>query len=365
MDLMKVTTSYKNLKKKYSGFRAPTIEIAVNGTKLISGKNLHIMDLDMELTADYEASGCSFSITGAYAYEKTDFSGDANKLQLGEPVEISVGYIRMEKIFDGFINQVEYHFGTEEDAFRIRVECMDVKGLMMKRRRLEVFNEKSPGDIVRAICREQPVSSYLKGMEIENADTDSLPLRTNMRTDYDIVTEQAQKHGFEFFVVQGKVYFREKEKNSSPVMEIGPGQGLIHARLSLSGDQLVKTVEVRSIDETNAKVIKGEASLSGRFSASGSAGKMLGNSRQIFYEPGVDSAQEAGKRAAARMDQIQLSFGEIECECIGLPEIGPGRFISVRGLSKTADRDYYICYVRHMIDLDGYHTIFKARMRSL
>ena len=32
-----------------------------------------------------------------------------------------------------------------------------------------------------------------------------------MMTDYDLIVEQAQKQGFEFFILQGKAYFRKKD----------------------------------------------------------------------------------------------------------------------------------------------------------
>lgn len=50
-----------------------------------------------------------------------------------------MGYVRKESLFKGYISQVEYQYGMEEGAYRVRVECMDAKGLLMKNRRMEFF----------------------------------------------------------------------------------------------------------------------------------------------------------------------------------------------------------------------------------
>ena len=59
----------------------------------------------------------------------------------------------------------------------------------------------------------------------------------------------------------------------------------------------MKKIEIRSIDENSGKQIKGEASIQGSF-GSGSK-KMMGNSRQVFYEPGVKDASEAAISASS------------------------------------------------------------------
>ena len=128
---------------------------------------------------------------------------------------------------------------------------------------------------------------------------------------------------------------------------------------------MVKKIEVRSIDESNGKQIKGSATISGKFAGGSSGNMLLGSSTQVFYEPGVKDAEEAKKRAEARIETIADNFGELECECVGIPELAPGRFVQVEGLSSQANRKYYVKVVRHVIDESGYRTFFKAGVNSL
>ncbi len=365
MNLMTNTTNFQSLAKKYDDFSAPAVEIVVGSTRLMSGKDLDITQVTVELTCGYEASGCSFVIAGAYEMEKTNFSRDISAIQIGEKIEVLIGYVRKESVFNGYINQIDYSYGMDSEGFEIRVECMDAKGLLMKNRRLEFFTEKSADAVVKTVLSDSPVSRYLSGKEIDMCPKDDVPLRSHMMTDYELVVEQASKHGYEFFIIQGKAYFRKKQKVKSNLMKLSPQNGIISARLSLSGQQLVKKIEVRSIDEENGKQIKGLATISGKFSQGSSGNMLLGTSTQVFYEPGVKDASEAKKRAAARMEAIENNFGELECECVGIPELVPGRFITVEQLSTQANRKYYVRYVRHEIDETGYRTYIKAGVNSL
>lgn len=365
MNLMSATSNFKTLAKKYDNFSAPAVEITVGSTKLMSGRDLDITRVEVELTSGYEASGCCFVLSCVYDIEKTDFDKDISCVQIGEKVEVSIGYVRLESVFKGYINRIDYNFGMDSDGYEIRVECMDAKGLLMKNRRLEFFTENSADAVVKKILSDSPVSRYLSGKEIDVCPKEDVPLRSNMMTDYELIVEQASKLGYEFFIIQGTAYFRKKQKVKSNLISLSPKNGIIEAKLSLSGQQLVKEIEVRSIDEENGKQIKGTASVSGKFSQGSSGSMMLGSSKQVFYEPGVKDAAEAKKRATARAEAVAEQFGELECECVGIPELVPGRFLTIDELSTQADRKYYVRYVRHEIDEMGYRTYLKAGVSSL
>ena len=178
MDLMKGSTSFRSLRKKYDDFSAPSVEVTVGSTKLVSGAGADIFDLELELTSGFEASGCVFYIDGAYDEKNTDFKKFTDKIQIGESVEIALGYVRRESVFKGYINEVEYQYGMEDDRNRIRVECMDAKGLLMKTRRMEIFTQKSADAVVKAILGETPVSSYISGKEIDSCKEEVLVIRS-------------------------------------------------------------------------------------------------------------------------------------------------------------------------------------------
>lgn len=361
MDLMSGSTSYSVLEKKYNNFKAPSCEIKVGSTKLVSSKKLLISNVEVELTCGFEASGCSFSIVGAYNAEKSDFDSDVKCLCIGEKLEIEIGYVKRESVFSGFISDINYSFGGDECV--ITVYGMDAKGLLMKSRRLEFFTEKSADAVVSRILGESPVSTYLSGKSVDKCPEDEVPLRSHQMTDYELIVEQAQKNGYEFFIIQGKAYFTKRKKVTSNLMTLEPGSGLLNASVTFSGQKLIKEFEIRSIDQEKGEMITGSATVSGSFGKSGS--KLLGKSKMVFYEPGVKDANEAKARAKARAEEAAESFGTLEATCIGIPEMAPGRFIKLKKLSGDADGKYYITYVRHTLGDNEYITEIKAARNSL
>ncbi|MFI3176692.1 MAG: hypothetical protein R3Y67_04255 [Eubacteriales bacterium] len=365
IDLMSVTTSCSDLETKYEKFAAPTVEVEVASTKLVSSTQLIIKDVEVELTSGYEASGATFTVVNAYEQKNSDFSSDINKVQLGESVSISLGYITTEEVFSGYVSRIDYQIARTGDVSAVRVECMDAKGMLMKNRRLEMFEKKTPGSLIKQILGEKPVADYLDGMDITEGNEEEIALRASMLTDYEIIVEQAKKHGYEFFIIQGKAHYAKRESVSSSIMTLTPMDLLYSARLILDSQKLVKTVEVRSIDGNSGELVTGEGTISGTFSSSSSGNKMLGTSKQVFYEAGVVDNAEAVARATARVEAMAATFGEIECECVGIPEIGPARFIELDRVSEVMNKKYYITYVKHTIGENGFTTTFKGGLKSL
>ena len=365
MDLASATTTYKALLKKYDNFKAPSAELKIGSKKLIAGKDISLRTLEVDLTCGFEASGCVFEIGGAYDPEKTDFGKEIDCIQIGETIEVSIGYVRRESVFQGYIDRIDYSFGVEEGEYIVRVECMDAKGLLMKNRRLEFFTEKSADAVVKKVLGESPVSSYLSGKELDKCPEESVPFRSHMLSDYDLIIEQATKYGYEFFILQGKAYFRKRQKVTSVLMDLSAGESILNGTLSISGQSLAKKVVVHSIDEETGEQIKGEATISGSFGKGSGANKLLGSSTVVFYEAGVKDVKEAKSRAEARVEAMADKFGEFSCECIGIPELAPGRFVKVKNLSSVANRKYYIQNVKHILNMDGYITYIKAGVNSL
>lgn len=365
MDLMSVTTTYRELVKKYSNFRAPTVEITVGGTKLVSGAGLNVTEAEVELSCENEASGCIFYIAGGYSPKNTDFTTGIEKIQIGETIQVELGYVRLERVFSGYVNQIDYDFNFSGKGYAIRVDGIDAKGLLMKNQRMEVSKEKSATDLVNKLLGEQPVSSYLEGKEIDGSPQEDISLQSNTMNDYDLIQEYATKLGYEFFISQGKAYFRPKEKVGSPIVKLSPRHGIFEAKLSLSGQQLFKTAEARAVDDGSGRKITGQADITGRFSTGGAAEKMMGPSKQEFDESEIKDAKGAQTRAEKKLEKATESFGILELNCVGIPEIGPGRFIELEEMSGVLNRMYYVTSVSHKVNEEGYRTTIKARVKSI
>ena len=366
MDLMTASTSYRQLEKKYQQFAAPTVRVLVDGVDIGERMRAKFACVTADLTAGYAASGASFDVIGEYDYEKTDFApaGAARVLQLGAKVEVQLGYIRTETVFVGLIAQVCYEF-EEDDAPCIHVECMDAKCLLMKIQRLEIRSEKKLAAVAGALLGSQPVSSYLTGRQVKLTEAETEPMQMHMESDYDFLVRQAQYAGCEFFICAGKAYFREPPRASSPVMTLEPKMGIRRATFALRGAPLVKKVTVVGIDPASDKPVSASASAAGSFGQGAGANRMLAGTERTYFDARAGSAKAAADRAKVLMNGIQQQFGEVHCRCIGLPELAPGRWVRLNGLTGRMPSSVYITQVRHVFSENGFFTTFDARFSSL
>lgn len=366
MDLMTAISTYAVLDLKYSGFRAPTARILVDGTDLGASLKTCFSNITADLSSGYEASGISFDVIDEYRPDQTDFdqSGAAKVLQLGAKVELQLGYISTETVFYGLITDVTYDF-PEDDSPVIHVECMDAKCLLMKMQRLEIRSEKKIAPLVNALLGESPVKSYLKGKSVSLIETEREPIPINMDSDYDFLVRQAQYMGCEFFIFAGKAYFREPSLTAVPIMTLEPQHGIYSASLSLRAAPLVKKVKVVGIDPESDQAVSGSASSSGKYGTGSGASKMLSGTERTYFDSRATSAKDAADRAKVLMRGVENQFGVLNCTCIGLPELVPGRWINIKGLSPQFTGKFYIVQVRHVLSESGFTTTFEARTNSL
>ncbi|MEG1125990.1 MAG: contractile injection system protein, VgrG/Pvc8 family [Oscillospiraceae bacterium] len=366
MDLMTQSTSYKLLKAKYNDFAATTVKIKVDGTEILGQKDVRITNLTVDLTCEYPASGCSFDLTGEYEPNHTDFKSDGSEkaLQLGAKVEIELGYIKTEKVFSGLIVQVEYQFNTEDTPI-IHVECMDAKCLLMKTQRMRLLCDKKVQDIISDILKDKPVNDYLSGKSVKVPNDAQQQLDQKMESDYDFIVRHGQFYGCEFFIFNGKAYFRKSPAAAMPIMQLSPGEGLLSANFRMQGQELVEKVHVIGIDPKNDKWIASNSLNLAKQSVKATAKKMIKGTERQYFDPSVTTTSLAEMRARAIMDGIKSSFGVLEAQCIGLPEIVPGRQIKIKGLCTAADRSYYVTNVHHSYGQNGFETSLEARVDSL
>ncbi len=93
---------------------------------------------------------------------------------------------------------------------------------------------------------------------------------------------------------------------------------------------------------------------------------MISQTEKVYIRPAVCDARSAVNRAEGFIDQIADRYGSLECECVGIPELEPGRCLEITDLSEPADNVFYITEVQHLMDsAHGYRTRIKGTAGSL
>ena len=367
VSLMTSSTTVDALKKKYHSFNAPTVEIKIGGTDIITKKNAVVTDLCIELTAGYEASGASFNVIQQYDFEQSEFKNDgpASSLEVGAKVEISIGYIALETVFSGLISEVMLRFDMDEEPM-IHVECVDAKIEMMKNQRIEVRSETDAAALINALLGVSPVSGYLSSKDVSVTKQVKIPLRMNQETDYDYLVKLAKYLGCEFFIVAGTVYFRDPPSSASTIMTVNmQDEILLSAGFVMSGAQLVETVSVLGIDPAKDEMITGKAKTSGKYSAASGGKQMIGGSIKSFVDPYAKTVSDLNERAKTLLAEFNGGFGRLEMSLQGIPELVPGRSITLDGFSANMNKTFYITKVAHRLDEEGFVTNLEARLDSL
>jgi phage protein D len=375
--------TYDAMYKKYGGFDLPSAEIELNGKPFSKNKDrMFIHDIRVELTSGFEASIASFRIYNAYSYGKDDDSSDAEyrfdslkkQAVLGAAAKVGLGYgDETVSVFTGFVASVDFCFGEDEPPY-IEVTAMDAKGLMMASAYAAQSTARSYGDAVRAILKGVCDKAQTRGAAagISAADTpDKKPsggqskasaetIEMVSESDYEFVVKAAKKFNYEFFVDRGKMIFRKARSDERPLTALSANKGVIFYRLGYSLTGVVERIEVRAMDPGTGKTIVSKGKYSEKLSIANKAKSLIKGSKKVYIDPTIFSREEADARLESLMAQMSYRLGSLDCECIGMPDLFPGRFIDI-AVGSPGDNRFYITGVVHEFDRDGR---YRTRLRG-
>ena len=379
------THKYLDLKKKYDNFEYPLVVLTINGKEF--GKNKSdflVSDIEVELTSGYEASIATFCLYNTFEHHTSEFRTEEVKdyILLGSSVELAMGYgMQAQTVFCGFISRVNFFYESGEMP-GIRVTAMDVKGVMMANKYSRQLTATSFGEAVKEILNKGPYMAMTGSGLIKNVVISDTPDKTMntaatskasdrtiemvAESDYEFVVKAAKKYNYEFFSECGNVYFRKAKQNAETVMEMGPAEGMKNFDVEYDVTGLVETIKARSTDVSKAKVIEASQKLKHKISMGNKAKKLIKNSEKIYLDSTITSKEEAQYRVESLMEEISYRFGTLECDCIGMPELMPGKFLVLKSLGEPVDNKFYLEKVVHrMNDMRGFETTIYGKASGI
>ncbi len=376
------TYNFVDLKREYADFENPVVVLTVDGKPFKKNKHrFALSDIEIELTCGYEASIATFSIYNVFHQETSKFKTEEVKkyICLGSAVEIAIGYGSVAKtVFSGFIARVNF-FYERDDMPGIKVTAMDVKGIMMANNYSRQLAAKNYGDAVKEIFSKNAyvtmnTRQIIRSLEISDTpDKNMNASKESDRTvemvcesDYEFVVKAAKKFNYEFFTENGKVYFRKAKSTNEVVMELGPSTGLREFDVEYDITGLVEEIQARSMDNGSGKVIQATKKFSNKISMGSRAKQYIKNSEKVYIDPTINSLEDANYRVASLMEEMSYRFGTLECTCIGMPELLPGRFVKLDAIGYPPENKFYIQNVKHRINEDrGFETILTGKAADI
>ena len=382
------TLEYEKLLTKYQDFANPIAVVKIGGKDISGNKDgLVLSDLTIELTSGFEASIATFTIYNSYDLEASYFKFEQVKayIMLGSAVEISMGYHRSAVIvFSGFISQVTFSF-DQTDGPCIRVTAMDIKGIMMsgsyaKQLKAETYSAAVSEILSRTAYEKLRTKNIISKLSVEDTPdaaaakssgggekkTTDRTVEMVSESDYEFVVKAAKKYNYEFFTLGKTVYFRKAKSNSTILIDLGPQTGMRNMEVQYDLTGLVEKVEVRTINAGKGELVKAEKKLSEKISQGNNAKGLVQGSEKVVIDPTVTSKEEAGYRSEYLAEDIAYRLGTLEADLNGIPELIPGRFVTLSGLGKNMKVKFYLTSVTHIMDSDrGYVTHITGKAASI
>ncbi len=375
------TYSYTDLKDRYDDFHHPVIVLTVNGKDF--AKNEHgfvVSDIEVELTSGFEASIASFCLYDTFDMDNSCYRiNDAKPyIMLGSSVEIALGYEKQAQVvFCGYIARVNFFYAAG-DMPGIRITAMDVKGAMMANNYSKQLVSRSYGEAVREILGKNTYATMastdvIKQIIVSDTPDKNQSQRAFDRTvemvaesDYEFTVKAAKRYNYEFFTECGNIYFRPAKYNAETVMEMGPGEGLRLFDVEYDITGLVETVEARGTDVGKAALIRAQKTLKGKVSIGNKAKKFIKKSRKVYLDASISSKEEAENRVKSLVEEISYRLGTLECECIGIPELLPGKFFVLKAMGTPPENRFYLYRVVHKMNQeDGFVTKLYGKAMSI
>lgn len=350
---------FSQLYDKYSSMLRPSYCLKVDGKTLESGEDVRLRLIECELTGRREAG--ALRVEAELTVDGDKSGAWLKAFQLGASCSLSLGYDGKDtEVFTGFVYEMAWADPLDGGRYGLQAVCLDVRGQMMLSSSADAGPARTVSQTVKAILG-QPGCERLAGKQTVKPipkDWDQ-PARRDGATDYDVMCETADLLGFELAVFADELYFGPPKPDSAPTVEFDGPNGLmrLERRRTLAGQ--CAAVAVTGADDKGERLYARQARKADKgFGVGKIASALDGDLSQPV--PVMRTMAQAQYLAKARMEERERRSGALLGQGTGLPEIRPGRFVKVSGLSEPLNGSYYVRTVRHTVDETGFETSFEA-----
>ncbi|PZV14284.1 MAG: type IV secretion protein Rhs [Leptolyngbya sp.] len=262
----------------------------------------------------------------------------------------------------GEITAIETHFTSGSQAPMI-IRGYDRSHRLNRGCHNRSFQKMSDTEILKKIIKEV-------GIEEGTVDNSSIIhdyVFQENQTNLEFLRERAARNGFELFMQDGKLHFRQPKKDGS--LEMTWQQNLTSFQVRVTSAEQVNEVEVRGWDykqkraivanRSNEKILTETDYGKGQKTSSAFQGKP-NSPKLIVVDQPVETQKEADNIAQALFNEMCDQFVHADAQAQGHPSIRPGRVVTLKGMGKYSGK-YYITETHHTFSERLYKTAFSVR----
>ena len=356
------TYTFEQLAKKHDNFAPPGFEIQVNGKEMPPTK-YHIPGVEVEICAGGAVGGCTFSIEGQYDYQNKKWLNDAATIiKPGAKLAVLGGYKTRTELFYGYVDDYSLEF-DQDGTPSIKVNGLDGLGYLMNMCQPFYSGEKKPKQIVQSVLQKSQSAGYAKKIEVGALEGFETPIIKEQMDDWKFLKMMAERYGASLFAIDGELIFDNVITKTTPILTLTMNKTLRSFARKVSLAHQVGKVEILGRD-VNQKAIQGTASSV----TAGGEGKtaaewVTGLKDAVLRERSeyVRTQKECELLAQNRLNTIAMGFVSGAGECIGIPELIPGRYIKIDGGDELTNGTYFITKVTHRFSPREFSTRFEVK----
>ncbi|MBH8572455.1 VgrG-related protein [Nostocaceae cyanobacterium CENA369] len=262
-------------------------------------------------------------------------------------------------VLDGEITAIETEF-TEKSQAPIVIRGYDISHRLHRGRYNRSFQNVTDSDIVNQIVQETGIAT---GTVTSTSIVHDYVFQEN-QTNMEFLRERAARLGFELYVQDGKLNFRQPAQNQS--LSLTWLEDIHNFRVRVTSAEQVSSVEVRGWDYTTKRPIVSTASteqvITNTENGTGSktSTKFSIQPKMIVVDRPVFSANEAQKMAQALCNELGGEFVYADAKGEGNPDLRPGRVVKLKDMGNYSG-SYYVTETRHLFHERVYTTEFGVR----
>lgn len=344
----------------YEDFHKPVARVYADSEELAAGEGIYLESVDVSASSGQEPDMAVLVYRVRRLPEK-NLKAFEKKLAVGQVMEIKAGYgDKTTRIFLGYLHEAEV-YSSMQDYVEYTLLCLDVKGLMKKNSVFQVSGAQKIQQTLDEILGTPKYKAFMGKKEV-----DALPQSMNQdcvikgETHYDWLCHLAEYLDFEFFCGRGSLVFRKAGKGEK-LLTLSRKCGLmaVRTRVSLAGQ--TGSINVSSYNRKDMK-LAAAAQWSGVTEPFGQKlAQTLQGCTHYLWDMELETGEQAAFRAQAVMDRAARQCSRMEAVNMGIPEITPGICVKLEGeAAESLKGTIYVDEVRHLLNGNGYKTVFKG-----
>ena len=355
------TYQFSDLVKKYDGFRGPAFTVTVNNTTFHSYEIPFSVEID--ICANGSAGGCQIQIESQYDYANGKWYKDLIKtIKVGAKLEILGGYVKQENLFYGYVDEITINY-TASGAPNFSITGVDGLGYLANFQEPSYGGEQEPPKVVDAILSKAKSAKYATDITIGTLPAFDAPPVQKHLNDLKYLHLLAERYGVTLMAVNGELIFDDVMKDDDPILVLTVGMGLMEFQKRLSLQNQVAQIEIQGYDDDKQPVVgvANSVSVGGSGKSATEIADKFKETKKVEENIYARTVEDCKKLAQAELDRAAMGFVTGAGSCIGIPELIPGRFITIEGLDGETVGDYFITRVHHSFNQSGYMTQFEVK----